>query len=258
VADETVPQGTPPAPATPAPAPEIPEERLRALVKERWGIDDEPESYKSKRQQEREALDTIPRYQAALTELARRAQAAQPKEPEPKELDEATLRDQARLDPWVAIQYVRQRDQQAYQSEIQDLKRQVYGREFRDLEKAGFGQIEKNWPEAYDKTSELHKEGQRILLQEMSEQERLHPHAALIATERAAGRLGIPPKSRRTSETRSVQDEVAGQRTGSGRSPRVADEPPKLNDRQKKIAKAFGLKEKAYGAARAAMGEGAS
>jgi hypothetical protein len=38
----------------------------------------------------------------------------------------------------------------------------------------------------------------------------------------------------------------------------VADEPPKLNDRQKKIAKAFGLKEKEYGKARAAMGEGAS
>lgn len=239
-----------PVPTTPEPTtpPEIPDEVLRAKVKERWGIEDEPDAWREKRRQEREALDTIPRYQAALTELARRAQAAQA--PATREPDEATLRDQARLDPWVAIQHVRQQDRQAFQSELQEVKQTLYAREWQSHAERANTQLAEWWPEAHDKTSDLHREGLRIF-QSMSPEEQARPDSGLRATQMAAGLLGLPPKPKRGAETRAVADEVAGQRAERGsRAPKAEAETPKLDARQAKIAKVFGVSAKQYAARR--------
>ena len=249
MADEKPVPTTPETP--PAAPPEIPDEVLRAKVKERWGIDDDPDTYKSKRQQEREQLDTIPRYQAALTELARRAQAAQAartQQEQPKELDEATLRDQARLDPYVAIQYTRQQDRQAYDEKFQRLEQAFYAREWQASADRANNQLAEMWPEAHDKTSDLHKEGLRIF-QSFSPEEQNRPDSGLRATQMAAGMLGLPPKSKRSLDARSVADDVAGQNTTRGsRTPKGEETPPALTDRQAKIAKTFGVKPKDYAA----------
>jgi hypothetical protein len=253
---QPIPPGTGPVPAADE------EVRFKTRLKELYGIDEDPETFKSKRQKWTKAEEEIPQYQATLTAIINHykqqealaaamapPQAAPPVGPSPED-EEERLRTIMKLDPYEGTKRIlAKRDEQwaGHLEQVQQAAAQqgerstVYHQTLRRSKEI----VDQNWPEANDPNSELFKMGYRIFHQEMAQSEQQDPRAFLIATERAAGRLGMPPKSRRGSSSR--RESIAAQSVSRGRTrpPDESDEEP-LTAAQQRVVEKMGVSEKVY------------
>jgi len=230
--------------------------KFKSWLKEKYEIEDDPESFKTKRASWKKAEEENPQYKAtldALIEHVRNSQTQvqdQPIQQAPRQDDEEEIRRLSRVDPYEGAKRVaarmersiEERMQQYSQASVQQAEASVYRRE--GLKRA-YDIVKQQWPEAFETESELHKMGKQVFQQEMSPVEQAHPQAFLIATERAAGRLGLAPKMRRSSASR--RSDVSAQsvsRSGS-KGPSDNDDTP-LTPRQRQVAAGIGVDEKAY------------
>lgn len=233
-------------------------ERFKKRLKEEYGIEDEPDTFKEKRTRWQAAEEDVPKYQATLDRLIDHFRTiSEPKQDEPpvrqvdEDAEEQKLRTIAKLDPYEGTKRMLQKWEQTLDKKLEGLREEsrtvAQGATIqRETMRRSRDIVEQNWPEAFDEKSELFKMGSRIYNQEMSDWEKRDPRSFLIATERAAGRLGIPPKSRRGSSTR--RSEVAAQNVSRQAAPRPDDDEndAPLTPRQKKIIEGLGVDEKTY------------
>ncbi len=243
-----------PEPIAPAPVAAEPDEAtLRKYVREKWGIEDDPDTYKGKAAKWREYEEKIPQYEQALgvaSQIIRTyqgqpaPQAGAPPQATPDE--EAQLRELARIDPWAYDQRVQGKRRQEI---VGEAEQRAYARLQYDRISEQAGQaLATHWPEAYDTTSDLHKLGRQIYYQEMSDLERAHPHGFYVATERAAGRLGLAPKGRR-SPVVDKADEVGSQnveRRGSRAPASEPDDLPRLTAREQEMVERTNVDPKVF------------
>lgn len=202
---------TPPAPApapavepTPAPAPDY--SRHEAALAAAFG----------QLQQERQARLT-------LEQMLRQRGAPAPPGPTDEQLEEL-----GRINPVQAYRHMqaRERMEQATRQELRDrailqqARGEVQGQErFRQAA----DRVASEWPEAYDPSTPLHQAGAAIYYGEMTEQDRARPDGFLHAVERAAGRIGLGPRSTRGGGGRDVAGQAAER---GGRRPRAAGAEP--------------------------------
>lgn len=202
---------------------------------------------------------------ATLRERARRAdelesqayQYQQPRQPQyqpqPRQqqgFDMAQWQAYARVDPGGAYLQMQQMEGQRRQHEQAQQIAYVESRirqaqEFSAAEVQAERYVRDEFPEAYNTSSKLHKEGQRVYssmpaLQSMG-------NGFELATKIAAANLGMVPKSKRQSTvTQSEVDDQAPER-GTRRPPAESvDDSKPLTARQKKMAKDMGVSEKDY------------
>lgn len=238
-------------------------ERFKKRLKDEYGIEDDVETFKEKRSKWQRAEEELPKYQATLNAVVEHYRnveeqiAAKPvKTDSSDDSEEEKLRTIAKLDPYEGVKRFFAKKEKEFDEKIQRTREESHQvaegatlrretmRRSRDI-------VEANWPEAFDQKSELFQVGSRIFNQEMSEEEKRDPRAFLIATERAAGRVGLPPKSKRKTSSVKRAD-VAAQgvsRQGSSSSADDEHEAP-LTARQKKIIDGLGVDEKTYRLAR--------
>jgi hypothetical protein len=252
MAETPVPQG--------GAVPEADEEvRFKTRLKERYGIDEDPDTYKSRRAQWAKAEEEIPQYQATLTQLVNyykqqeelRQAMAPPAAPAQPGLDEERLRTIAKLDPYEGMKRVLALKDQEYDQKLQQVQHAsvqqgeraaMYHQTLRRSKEI----VDQHWPEANDQNSELFKMGYRIFHQEMSQAEQQDPRSFLIATERAAGRLGVPPKSRRGSSTRRESLAAQSVSRGGGKAPETTDEERPLTSAERNVMSKMEVSEKVY------------
>lgn len=245
---------------------EIPDEVVRKVLKSRFGEDD-PEAFKTKLREADEVRGALPGYQRLLESMTAQLDAATKTKPEPKravredeEEDEETLRQQARLDPYAVIKkmQVKMRKEAATMAAMAEQRgaNRARGETLTDRYAT---QLKAEWPEAFDNKHELAQTAGYIFHEEMSEYERKQPHGFYAAAERAAARLGLPPKSRRKAEVKETRDtrDFSAQNVGGG-SKRVKDEPEvaPLSAKEKTRLVRMGIDEKTYRAAKKARAEG--
>lgn len=238
------------------------EVRFKQRLKEQYGIDDDPTTFKTKREKWSKAEEEIPQYQATLTALIQHykqqeelaAAMAPPQAPATPavrpEDEEERLRTIMKLDPYEGMKRVLAKKDQEYETKLQQVQQSsvqqgeraaVYHQTLRRSKEI----VDQNWPEANDPNSELFKQGYRIFHQEMSPQEQHDPRSFLIATERAAGRLGVAPKPRRGSSTR--RESVAAQSVSRhGSRPSDAEDEAPLTAAQQRVVEKMGVTEKVY------------
>ena len=237
------------------------EARFKTRLKEQYGIEEDPQTFKQKRESWTKAETELPQYQATLTalinhykqqeELAAAMAPPQPAAPavRPEDEDER-LRTIMKLDPYEGMKRILAKKDQEYEAKLQQVqtaaaqqgeRASVYHQTLRRSKEI----VDQNWPEANDSNSELFQTGYKIFHQEMSPQEQQDPRAFLIATERAAGRLGIAPKPRRGASSR--RDSIAAQAVsrGTGKAPDDGDEAPLTAAQQRTIEK-MGVSEAVY------------
>lgn len=239
-------------------APDEFETKFKTRLREQYGIEEDPDSFKTKRETWQKHESEAPQYIATINALieyvkqkeALSSQTAVPQQGEPA-VDEERLRNLARLDPY-EVQKRQMADMERRFNERLEESRKVASQasEQAVLHREGLRRahdtVKENWPEAFDQNSELHKAGKAIFNQEMSPQEQAHPMAFLIATERAAGRLGVAPKGRRgNSSKRAHVDAQNISRSGVRGDDENEDDKP-LTPRQKQIAAGLQINEKDY------------
>jgi hypothetical protein len=246
---------TPATPPTPPPPAEPDETTLRRYVKEKYGIEDEPEAYKGKAARWQQLETEFPKYQQAVgvakTVIEAYQRAGQTKPTGQADDDEAALRELARIDPYEAYRRLEAKRTAVAADErrqlIEEASQQGYARYRNDQEhERASSALREAWPEAYDTSSELHKVGMQIYHREMTDWERALPNAHYTATERAAGRLGLAPKARRSNVDKTI--EVESQNVGRGARRPVADEGDevKLTQRERDMAEAGGVDPKIF------------
>jgi hypothetical protein len=244
------------APVVPA-APDEFETRFKARLKDEYGIEEAPNEFKEKRGRWQKAEEELPQYQATLTSLInhikeRDAAPTQPAVPvATPEAEEAELRQLALRDPYEASKRLLDR----FQTNL-DARLAEYTTQTKQMSEAAIARREglqrakelvtQNWPEAFDEKSDLHKMGKQIFQREMSQMEQAHPMAFLIATERAAGRMGLPPKPRRGNSTRRADVSAQGVSRDRVRPDANTDDDKPLSARQKQVASGLGVDEKVY------------
>jgi hypothetical protein len=188
------------------PVDEIDDALVRRVLKAKFGSDD-PEAFTARLREADEMREVLPRYADAVTTLTGRLKALEEKpaprsEPRnvvmtPEEEDER-LAEIARTDPYKAIQI-------AIKKERVNMARMAALAEERGANRAKADTMnERNqtrlaaeWPEAFDEKHELFHTASAIYWNEMSEEQRKSPDGLLSASERAAARIGLPPKSKR-------------------------------------------------------------
>lgn len=234
------------------------ETKFKTWLKEKYQIEDDPDTFSKKRANWQKSEEELPQYQSTLTALIQHIKdqeeaAVRAPVKGAVEDEEERLRTIAKLDPYEgAKRYFAKKEQELEEKfksvtvqAAQESERAVMRRE--GLRRA-HDIVKQQWPEAFDPNSELHKMGKQIYQQEMSQAEQMHPMAFLIATERAAGRTGVAPKGKRGNSNRR---DVAAQSVTRDRvkadSPDVDDKP--LTARQKQVAQGLGVDEKVYKAA---------
>ena len=236
-------------------------ERFKKRLKDEYGIEDDAEAFKEKRTRWSKAEEEIPQYQATLNALVAhyRSIEEQPTEPvikaDDENQEETRLRTISKLDPYEGTKRQLQRFEKVLDEKLRFVREEGHqvaqgATLHRETLRRSKEIVEQNWPEAFDQKSELFRMGHQIYNQEMSQNEQRDPRAFLIATERAAGRIGLPPKGKRGSTTRRA--EVSAQnvsRQGSGR-PSDDEHSTPLTARQKQIIEGLGVDEKTYRAAR--------
>lgn len=249
------------------PRAEVSDEQYREYVKSKYGLDDDPETFKTKYQKMREAEEKLPVYEATLTKVFEtiREQDEQSRisQLNPQDKEEEDLVRLASVNPVAGIKKVRELERTARE---QDAIKLLYATDqliahrmnSRQSSQSSATSLREDWPEAYDKTSELHQLGKYIYQNEMSDSERQSSTGFLAATERAAGRLGIPPKSKRpaTSVARDTES-IEHQDVRGSKSTRAAkeDDSVSLTSREKKMIVNMGLDEKKFKLAKSARAE---
>lgn len=246
---------------------EIPEERFRSYLKDKYGIEDDPDTYKGRVTKWKEAEESVPQFQTALVTLYQRLQArelgiekdAPPVKDEP-EVDFNQLREFAKYDPlgamakWDEIKSRKAtKERETQHAQLMEAVRREVGAG--DIARTAAEQLRAQWPEAYDKDHELHKMGREIYWRELSPAERQSPNSFLRAAEVAAARLGLPPKSKRVAPKEvDVDAEVDAQDVSSNsKKPRKDPEDNiKVSEREKKMLSVMGLDEKTFKKVRAA------
>ena len=244
------------------------ETKFRARVKERYGIEDEPEQWKEKTTRWQQAEQVAAQQAQALQEhqqalqLAAHRRAAMEQQgrreaPPPKLETEDELRELSRIDPYTGMQKLLQRERGQWQSLMargfQDLHGTVQStigpmaetmlaRQRAETEQT----LEHAYPEAFEQGSDLFKMTQQIYYGETDPQSRLFPGSMSAAVERAAGRLGIAPMSRRgaTSDRAASSDAQSAER--GSRRPQGDDVLPRLTEKEDALADDFGLDKKVY------------
>lgn len=236
------------------------EKRFRTRLKEEYGIEEDASTFKESRSRWIKAEEEIPKYQASLQSLIQHFRAVEEEKQQQQvqqapdrspEDNEERLRTIAKLDPYEGMKRVlaerdrhweerleRVRQEGAQVAQGATLQREVL-RQSRD-------QVQEMWPEAFDQNSTLHKMGKQIYQNEMSPQEKADPRSFLIATERAAGRLGLAPKGKRRVSNRS---DVSAQSVSRGAGSKTEEEEAtekQLTPRQKHIIENIGVDEKTY------------
>src|SRR3990172_7819056 len=226
---------------TPTPVPESPPDpdaERRQWIREQYGIEDPPDTYKARRAKWEEAEKALPQYDQALREVLTYAAKLQPSTTPPPVVDEDAQFDEiARVDPGKAFRMARAKDREEFArlllAEREQTARAVHGTLSQRQAETDYGaRLRSDWPEAYDTTSELHKLGQQIYRQEMTDTERAFPHGFYAAAERAAGRLGLPPMSRRSA---AGADDSGDQNIGRPTAKKPTATVPKLSEREREI-----------------------
>lgn len=235
---------------------ELDETRVREYLKTKYGIEDDPETFKKKRETWTQAETELPKYQGALKQVYDylTLQANQPASTAEGILDEEKLRQKALLDPYGATkEYVEYRDKQ-YNKQVEEREERLLRRINEAIggarsAEAGRTRLMRDWPEAYDENSELHKLGKSIYHNELSPTVRSLPDSFVIAAEMAAARLGLAPKGKR--ETRQVRDveDVGSQNIGrQTRKPNNTenDDSSRLSPNVKKMLSRMDVDPKTY------------
>lgn len=232
------------------------ETKFKTWLKEKYQIEDDPETFKTRRSTWTKAEEEIGQYQATLTALIQHVKDLEENSTKvaPKvevDDDEERLRTVAKIDPYEGMKryfgkFEKTLDEklEALRNESGKVSEQAVVR--RDTLRRSFDLVKENWPEALDKTTELHKMGRQIYQQEMSDWEKNDPRSFLIATERAAGRLGLPPASKRKRTNRVESVSAQGVSRDRVRPPADEDDDAPLNARQRQIAESMGVDPKVY------------
>jgi hypothetical protein len=251
MADTTTVQNTPDKPVPAADE----ETQRRTWLKEKYGIEDDPDTFKTRRATWSKAEEEIPQYQATLTALIQHvrdlegSKVAAPVQTAPAD-DEERLRTISKLDPYEGMKRYFSNFEKKIDEKISGV--QAYSQKSseaavvrRESMRRSYDIVKENWPEALDTATELHKTGRQIYQQEMSDWEKNHPQAFLIATERAAGRLGLAPSPKRRKVDRSAS--AAAQSVSRDRvKPPSDDDDEPLSNRQKQVSEAMGVSPKVY------------
>lgn len=254
-------------PDPPPPEEEVSDEVGRRWLKAKFGQDD-PEAFRTRLAEADEARESIPQYQRAVGDLVRKLteiqEAPPPRDPNRRatpEEDEAELERVARLDPWKAIKQMQKQGRMemarmaalAEERGARRAKDEMEGRDYAS-------RLMSEWPEAYDDKHELYQTAGRIFQGEMSDAERKTPQGFFAAAERAAARLGIPPKSRRNRPAEPTRDTTALSSQNVSRRgtkpDKVEGDTTELTPKEKSRLKAMGIDEKVYRTARAARKAG--
>lgn len=236
-------------------------ERFKKRLRDEYGIEDDADSFKEKRNRWARAEEEIPQYQATLNAIVahyrsqEEAAAKAPVRPSADTDSEEELRNISKLDPLEGTKRYFAKKEKEFDAKIEAAKeegRNVAQRTTLERETMRRSKeiVEQNWPEAFDEKSELFKMGHRIYNQEMSESEKRDPRSFLIATERAAGRIGLAPKGRRSGANRRADAAAQSVSRSAARPPSEDDNEAPLTARQKKIIEGLGVDEKTYRAAR--------
>lgn len=236
------------------------EKKFQARLKEKYGIEEDPDTFRSKREAWTKAEAELPQYQQTLQQVIQYVKENEERfvqkavQQAPEQDDEERLRALGKLDPYEMQKRVLAKKEQELEAKMQQYSQQSvqqaeYQRNRMEGLRRAHEQVTQSWPEAFDQNSPLHKEGKKIFQQEMSPGEKEHPMAFLIATERAAGRLGIAPKGRRGNSARREQVAAQSVSRDAVRADGPDDDDKPLNARQKQVAAGIGVDEKTYKAA---------
>lgn len=255
-----------PEPKPPTSA-EITDSQYREYVKSKYGVEDDPDTFKTKYQKMREAEEKLPVYEATLVKVFETIQEQDEQNRRsqlpPQDREEEELVRLASVNPVAGIKKVRELERTARE---QDAIKLLYATDqliahrmnSRQGTQTSAASLREDWPEAYDKNSELHQLGKYIYQNEMSNSERQSSTGFLAATERAAGRLGIPPRSKRPATTVARDMEsIEHQDVRGSKSTRAAkeDDSVALTSREKKMIVNMGLDEKKFKLAKSARAE---
>lgn len=231
------------------------ESKFKAWLKEKYEIEDDPDSYKGKRAAWKKAEEEIPQYQSTLTALIEHIKQNQDVVQQPNvrqdEFDEEKIRNLSKLDPYEGTKRTLARFEKQVEEKLNTIATQsVQQAEALQTRREGLKRahdiVKENWPEAFDTQTELHKMGRQVFQNEMSPMEQNHPLAFLIATERAAGRLGVAPKARRSSNASNRRDVSAQSVSRSGTRQTSNEDDKPLSGRQKQVIAGLGVDEKTY------------
>jgi hypothetical protein len=230
------------------------EAKFKAWLRDKYKIEDDPDTFDKKRSAWRKAEEEIPQYQSTLSALIEHVKANQTQvQAAPvanAEDDEEKIRQIARMDPYEgAKRYFAKKEKELEarfnETAVQAAQQSEYAVARREGLRRAHDVVKQQWPEAFDTNTELHKLGKQVFQQEMSQQEQQHPMAFLIATERAAGRLGFAPKGKRGNSNRTSAVSAQSVSRGGVKGDTATDDKP-LTARQRQIATGIGVDEKVY------------
>ncbi|MDR7528643.1 MAG: hypothetical protein QN130_12280 [Armatimonadota bacterium] len=252
---ETAPPTDAAPPAEAAPKPEEPDpETVKRVLKAALGVEDI--------EQVKRRLAEADLYEEALLQApppARRPAATPPARPEAED-DEEELARLARLDPWAALKRWEKR-------RLTDMAKMAALAEQRAAKRAEMllaareaaARLQAEWPEAYDPSHELYRTAAAVYHREMTPQERALPHSFYVATERAAARLGLPPRSRRTTHATATRATEARAQSVSGRAARPPEKEAaeeELTPEERRRIEIMGITPEVYRKAKAARKAG--
>lgn len=231
------------------------ETKFKAWLKDRYKIEDAPDEFDKKRSAWQRAESEIPQYQSTLTALIEhvkqnQSEVQQGPVRESPEMNEERLRQISRTDPYEGTkrffaQKEKELEERFNQTAVQAAQQSEYQSVRREGLRRAHDIVKEQWPEAFDTNTDFHKMGKQIFQQEMSQAEQQHPMAFLIATERAAGRMGVAPKGKRRNNNRSEQVSAQSVSRG-GVQATTSDDSKPLTNRQKQIVAGVGVNEKTY------------
>lgn len=249
---------------------EVSDDMVRKVLKAKFGSDD-PEAFSARLREADEMKEILPKYQEAVTSLVGRLkqQNEAPPRPEPRpgtvmspEEEDARLSDMARSDPYKAIQYAlkKERVNMARMAALAE-ERGAYRAKADTLLERNGARLQAEWPEAFDQQHELYHVAASIFHNEMSEEQRRSPDGFLAASERAAARIGLPPKSKRAGSKPDVNirntRDIEAQSVGKGSvKPKENGDDVDLTPADKRRASMMGLDEGLYKKAIAARKAG--
>lgn len=209
------------------PEPDEFETRFQERLRNTYGIYETPEEFRDRIAVLEHAGMLLPRMQAALEQQRVARPTAAPTIQAPPDDDQ--LRERARLDPYSATVELINRNNarmatllQQRDRAMQETIRMNEARRARANRAAA--SVRARWPEAFDEKTQLSQYARQIFQQEMSVQERQSPVSPFVAMERAAARMGIPPRGNPARKTAAAPDTRA-QNVPRAAKPRAVDEP---------------------------------
>ena len=239
------------------------EVRYKARLKQELGLDDAP-AIKERLSQHEQYAKVIPQYEAVTRALLLERQSRDTLKPaiQPTDDEDAKLEELGRINPVAATRKLLERERARQATEIEQERQRTHQvvtaiTSGRQAEADAGTYLQAQYPEVYQAGSELHTEGQRVYQSRPYFQQ--SPDGFREATEIAAARLGILPKSKRSAPaTRDVQDEVSAQNVGrpSRRAESSDDEPAKLTARERQMAENMDVDPKVVAQAKAARLKG--